>query len=221
MKEVRDIVWDAKWALAVPVIILGGIYGGIFTPTEAAAVGVIYGFFVGVFVYKEIKLNDLFKIIVGSALTSATIMLIVGAATTFGRILAIERIPVMLAQTIVSYVSSTFLVLLLINILLLIVGTFMETLAAIVILTPILLPITTAVGVDPTHFGIIMIVNLAIGMVTLPVGVNIFVASRIGNVALERVIKGAIWPMIVMIVTLMFITYIPSISLALPKLFGY
>jgi C4-dicarboxylate transporter DctM subunit len=220
-RETFSIVWDAKWALAVPVIILGGIYGGIFTPTEAAAVGVIYGFVVGVFIYREIEWSDLFKIIVGSALTSATIMLIVGAATTFGRVLAIERIPVMLAEWIVGYVSSVFVLLVIINVLLVIVGCFMETLAAIIILTPILLPIVVKVGVDPTHFGIIMIVNLAIGMVTPPVGVNIFVASRIANVKLEKVIRGVLPCVLVMIVMLILITYVPSVSLLLPKLLGF
>src|SRR5690606_24376819 len=158
-----------------------GIYGGIFTPTEAAAVGVIYGFFVGTFVYRELKLKDLYKIFAGSGLTSATIMLIVGTATIFGRALAIEGVPVMLANAITSAVDQAWLLLLAINVILLIVGTFMETIAAIIILTPILLPLVTALGVSAEHFGIVMIVNLAIGMVTPPVGVNLFVASRISG----------------------------------------
>jgi C4-dicarboxylate transporter DctM subunit len=127
----------------------------------------------------------------------------------------------MLAEAIVGFVSSAFLLMLLINVLLLVVGCFMETLAAIIILTPILLPIAVKIGIDPTHFGIIMIVNLAIGMVTPPVGVNIFVASRIAKVNLEKVIQGVIACIVVMAVMLMLITYIPSISLALPKLLGF
>ncbi|MBC7312776.1 MAG: TRAP transporter large permease subunit, partial [Rhizobium sp.] len=203
-----------------PVIILGGIYGGVFTPTEAAAVGVIYGLLVGTFVYRELKLKDLCKIFAGSALTSATIMLIVGTATIFGRALAIEGVPVMLADFITSAVDQAWLLLLAINLILLIVGTFMETIAAIIILTPILLPLVTALGVSAEHFGIVMIVNLAIGMITPPVGVNLFVASRVSGLSLETVVKGAITPMLVMIAVLMVITYVPAVSLALPTFFG-
>lgn len=219
-KEIMATINDAKWALLVPVIILGGIYGGVFTPTEAAAVGVIYGFIVGVFVYKELKFKDLYRIIAGSALTSATVMIIVGTATIFGRVLAIERIPVMIAEFIVQMTSSPMVVLMLINVLLLFVGMFMETLAAIIILTPILLPVVMAVGVDPVHFGIVMIVNLAIGLVTPPVGVNLFVGARVGGSTLEAVSKGSMPFLAAMLIVLMLVTYIPSLSLFLPKLMG-
>jgi len=219
-REMLAVLNDAKWALMVPVIILGGIYGGVFTPTEAAAVGVIYGLVVGAFVYRELKLKDLYKIFAGSALTSATIMLIVGTATIFGRALAIEGVPVMLANAITSAVDQAWLLLLAINVILLVVGTFMETIAAIIILTPILLPLVIALGINAEHFGIVMIVNLAIGMVTPPVGVNLFVASRVSGLSLETVVKGAITPMLVMIVVLLLITYVPALSLALPAFFG-
>lgn len=218
--EMWAVLNDAKWALLVPVIILGGIYGGVFTPTEAAAVGVMYGFIVGAFVYKELKLKDIYDVFAGSALTSATIMLIVGTATIFGRALAIEGVPVMLADTITSTINQAWLLLLAINIILLIVGTFMETIAAIIILTPILLPLVIALGINPEHFGIVMIVNLAIGMVTPPVGVNLFVASRITGLPLESVTKGAIKPLLVMLVLLMLITYVPALSLMLPNFLG-
>ncbi len=213
-------IWEAKWALMVPVLILGGIYGGVFTPTEASAVGVIYGLIVGLFVYRELKLKDLYHIFAASALTSATIMLIVGAATIFGRVLTIEQIPVMMADAITHWVSSPLAILLLINGFLLIIGTFMETLAAIIILTPILLPVAMAAGVDPVHFGIIMIANLAIGMVTPPVGVNLFVASRVGETPLEQVVRAALPFLAVMLLVLAAITYIPALSLTLPALFG-
>ena len=219
-KEALATINDAKWALMVPVIILGGIYGGVFTPTEAAAVGVIYGLFVGVFVYRELNLKKLYRIFAGSALTSATIMLIVGTATIFGRALAIEGVPVMLAHAITSIVDQTWLLLLAINVILLIVGTFMETIAAIIILTPILLPLVTALGVSPGHFGIMMIINLAIGMVTPPVGVNLFVAARVSDLSLETVIKGAIIPTLLMIIVLMIVTYVPALTLALPAVVG-
>ncbi|OFS85617.1 C4-dicarboxylate ABC transporter permease [Oligella sp. HMSC05A10] len=212
-KEIFQTVWDAKWALLVPVIILGGIYGGAFTPTEAAAVGVIYGFIVGVFIYKELKWSDLYRVIAGSALTSATVIVIVGTATIFGRMLAIERIPFMIADYIVHITDSPILILLLINVFLLLVGMLMETLAAIIILVPILLPVVTAVGVDPIHFGIVMIVNLAIGLVTPPVGVNLFVGSRVGETSLEKAISGSVPFFIAMLLMLLLFTYIPWFSL--------
>jgi len=216
--EIFRILWDAKWALLVPVIILGGIYGGIFTPTEAAAVAVAYGFFVGVFVYKDLKLADVYKVLAHSALTSATVMVIVGTATVFGRVLAIEGIPVKLANEIVALTSDPIMILLLINVLFLVVGCFMETLAAIIILTPILLPVVLKVGVDPVHFGILMIVNLAIGMVTPPMGINLFVGSRVGNAQLEGVIRGATPFLLSMIVVLLVLTYVPQFTLWLPNL---
>lgn len=212
-REILATVWDAKWALLVPVIILGGIYGGIFTPTEAAAVGVIYGFIVGVFVHREMSFKDLYRVIAESALTSATVILIVGTATIFGRVLTIERIPVMIAEAMVSLTDNHILILLLINVLLLFVGMFMETLAAIIILTPILLPVVMAVGVDPVHFGIVVIVNLAIGMVTPPVGVNLFVGARIGNISLEKTAAGAMTFIVSMLTVLLLITYVPALTL--------
>lgn len=219
-RDMAAAIWEAKWALLVPVIILGGIYGGIFTPTEAAAVGVIYGFIVGVFIHKELKLSDLYRVVAGSALTSATVIIIVGTATIFGRVLAIERIPFMIADYIVNLTDSPIVILMLINVLLLVVGMFMETLAAIIILTPILLPVVVAVGVDPVHFGIVMIVNLAIGMVTPPVGVNLFVGARVGSASLESAVRGAIPFIFSMLAVLVLITYVPSISLAPLLLIG-
>lgn len=214
------VISDAKWALLVPVIILGGIYGGVFTPTEAAAVGVIYGFIVGVFVYRELKWKDLYKVISTSALTSATVIVIVGTATIFGRMLAIERIPFMIADYIVHLTDNPILILLLVNILLLFVGMFMETLAAIIILVPILLPVVTAVGIDPVHFGIVIIVNLAIGMVTPPVGVNLFVGARVGETTLEKVSVGSVPFILAMFLALILTTYVPWLSLAPLSLFG-
>ena len=217
-RERFAILWDAKWAAFMPFIILGGIYGGIFTPTEAAAVAVAYGLCVGIFVYHDIKLKDLFGIFSGAALTTATIMIILGAASAFGRILTLEQIPVRLSNWILSLTESKILILLIINILLLFVGCIMETLSAILILAPILLPIAESIGVDRIHFGIIMVVNLAIGFVTPPVGVNLFVACGIAKLPIENIAKAALKPLAVMIFVLMFITYIPEISLFLPGL---
>ncbi|WP_138472224.1 TRAP transporter large permease [Poseidonocella sp. HB161398] len=219
-REAAGILWDAKWALLVPVIILGGIYGGVFTPTEAAAIGVAYGLVIGLFVYRELKVAALYRLFASAALTTATVMLIVGTATVFGRVLAIERIPVMLADAVTETVSSPVVLMLLMNVLLLVIGTFMETLAAIIIMTPILLPLVTAAGISPEHFGIVMIVNLAIGMVTPPVGVNLFVASRVARISLTDVVKGTTRPLVLLMLLLLVITYVPAFSLWLPSLFG-
>uniref|UniRef100_UPI00334029B7 TRAP transporter large permease n=1 Tax=Castellaniella defragrans TaxID=75697 RepID=UPI00334029B7 len=219
-REIWATVWDAKWALLVPLIILGGIYGGVFTPTEAAAVGVIYGLIVGVFVHRELSFRDLYRVIADSALTSATVVMIVGTATIFGRVLTIERIPVMIAEAMVSLTDNHVLILLLINVLLLFVGMFMETLAAIIILTPILLPVVLAVGVDAVHFGIVVIVNLAIGMVTPPVGVNLFVGARLAGISLEKAAAGAMAFIVSMLAVLLLITYVPPLSLAPLSLMG-
>ncbi|PMM42590.1 TRAP transporter large permease [Vibrio splendidus] len=209
---------EAIWAMLLPVIILGGIYSGIFTPTESAAIGVLYGLFFGMFVYKELDYKKVVKIILESSLLVGAVLVIVGASVTFGRILTLERLPTEIAQFILSITDNKLLILLCITALLLIVGTFMETLAAIVILTPILLPIVTALGMDPIHFGIVMIVNLAIGFVTPPLGANLFMASQVGNIPIESLSRAIIGWIGALLVALMIITFIPAISLYLPEL---
>lgn len=216
----RSLV-DGIWALLVPVIILGGIYGGIFTPTEAAAVAVAYGLIVGLFVYRDLKAKDLYRIFGSAALTTATIMVILGTATTFGRILTLERIPTMIADFFESVAKGPIMLLILINILLLIVGCFMETNAAIIILAPIFLPIVESMGINPVHFGIVMVVNLAIGFVTPPLGVNLFVSCNVVNAKLEEICKGILPILGVMILDLLLITYIEPLSMFLPALLGY
>lgn len=216
LKEVKDSIF----ALLSPVIILGGIYGGIFTPTEAAAVSVIYSLVIGCLVYKELDLKQLMTVTKNACETTATILIVIGCAAGFSKVLTLGRIPTTVATFLTTMTDSTILILLLINILLLIVGCFMETLCAIMILAPILFPVVTALGVDVTHFGIIMVVNLAIGFITPPLGVNLFVASRVGETTLDDVIKGIIPFLIVMIVVLLFITYVPAISMLLPDLLG-
>ena len=216
----RSLV-DGIWALLVPVIILGGIYGGIFTPTEAAAVAVAYGLIVGLFVYRDLKAKDLYRIFGSAALTTATIMVILGTATTFGRILTLERIPTMIADFFESVAKGPIMLLILINILLLIVGCFMETNAAIIILAPIFLPIVESMGINPVHFGIVMVVNLAIGFVTPPLGVNLFVSCNVANAKLEEICKGILPILGVMILDLLLITYIEPLSTFLPALLGY
>lgn len=216
---VKTIV-EAIPSFLVPVIILGGIYGGIFTPTEAAAAGCVLGVIISVFVYKEVKLSDIPYMAFRSVIISAPVMFIIGVSTGFGRVLAITQMPSMIAEGILGITSNSVLLLILINLLLLLVGTFMETNAAIIILTPILLPIVTALGITPIHFGMIMILNLAIGFITPPLGANLFMASEISRVKFETLAK-TIWPWIgAMIVVLIIITYIPQISLFLPQMMG-
>lgn len=207
--------WDAKWALMVPVIILGGIYGGIMTPTEAAALAAFYGLVVGIFVYRELNLSNIIPCFMEACSTSAIVIILMSMATIFGNIMTIEQVPATIANAMLSLTENKIAILLLINILLLIVGTFMEALAAIVILTPILLPIVMKVGVDPVHFGIIMVVNLAIGFVTPPVGINLFVASGVANVKIENLSKVALPLVGIMIFILLLITYIPALPLVL------
>lgn len=216
---VKTIV-EAIPSFLVPVVILGGIYGGIFTPTEAAAAGCVLGVIISVFVYKEVKLSDIPYMAFRSVIISAPVMFIIGVSTGFGRVLAITQMPSKIAEVILGITSNSILLLILINLLLLLVGTFMETNAAIIILTPILLPIVTALGIHPVHFGMIMILNLAIGFITPPLGANLFMASEISRTKFEILAKS-IWPWVgAMIVVLIFITYIPQISLFLPQMMG-
>lgn len=218
IKSVAFSFWDAKWALLVPDIILGGIYSGIMTPTESAAIAALYGLLVGAFVYREINTKNFVSCLVDSCMTTATIVSLIAMATIFGNIMTVEQIPRLIANFILGITSNKILILLMINILLLIVGTFMEALAAIVILTPILLPIATGVGVDPVHFGVIMVINLAIGFVTPPVGVNLFVASGVARLKLQTLSKTALPFLAGMIVILLLVTYVPEICLWLPSL---
>ena len=218
LKQIAASLWDAKWALMVPIIILGGIYSGLMTPTESAAVAALYGLLVGCFLYKGLNRNNLGTCLVDSSETSATVILLMAMATIFGNILTLENIPSTIAEFILGISSSKILILSIINILLLFVGMFMETLAAIVIRTPILLPIVTQLGVDPVHFGVIMVVNLAIGFITPPVGVNLFVASGIANLKLENIAKAAMPMLGLMLLLLLLLTYIPDICLWLPGL---
>lgn len=215
LKTLGASAWDAKWALLVPVIVLGGIYGGIMTPTEAAAVAALYGLLVGLFIYKEMTLKGLWQCCIESSMTSSIVIVLMAMATMFGNIMTIEQIPETIATAILSISSNKIIILLLINCFLLWIGVFMEALAAIVILTPILLPLVIKLGVDPIHFGVIMVMNLAIGFITPPVGVNLFVASGIAKVGIGKVATAA-WPfLIAMILVLMLVTYVPEISLFL------
>lgn len=219
-KEGIKIVIDAIPALLVPVIILGGIYKGIFTPTEAAAIAALYGTIVSLFIYKEVKISDLKDIAYNSCLICATVLVIIGISKGFGAILTVTQAPVIIAEFILGITSNEILILILINVLLLVVGTFMETNASIVILTPILLPVVKELGINPIHFGIIMILNLSIGFITPPLGANLFMACQVSDIKFDDIVKAIIPWIFVMIIVLMIITFIPEISLWLPKIMG-
>jgi C4-dicarboxylate transporter DctM subunit len=223
--EVLKAAKESFWALMMPVIILGGIYGSIFTPTEAASVAVVYGLFIGLFVYRELDVHAIYKILVDAAVTTAMIMLIVCTAQVFGWIMTSRRIPDALAKAVLAMTDSKFVILMLINVILLLAGCIMETNAALIILAPILLPITTPLGIDPVHLGIVMVVNLAIGMSTPPLGVNLFVACGINQRMNEKLsleeISWSAWPFIVAnVIALLLITYLEPIALWLPRLAG-
>ncbi|MDR1621137.1 MAG: TRAP transporter large permease [Synergistaceae bacterium] len=219
-ERARRVGNEAKWALINPVIILGGIYSGVFTPTEAAAVAVVYAFICGVFIHKELNFKNIVVPIASACSTTGTTMVILGCATAFTRIMTVEQIPRMVTAFMFSLSNNKVVLLLLINLLLLVVGCFMDTTPAMIVLAPILLPVAQSLGVDPIHFGLIMVVNLAIGFITPPLGINLFVAARVGDVKLEVVTRGIVPFILVMITCLLVITFVPQLSLFLPRFFG-
>ncbi|WP_417250541.1 TRAP transporter large permease [Celeribacter sp.] len=213
---------EAKLALAMPVVVLGGIYSGIVTPTESSAVAVVYAMVVSCFVYRELPLRAIPKMMLDSALLVAAVLVIIGASVAFGRVIALEKIPTELAQFVLAHTQSKYVVLLAVIALLLFVGTFLETLAAIVILTPVLLPIILQLGIDPVHFGVVMIVALAIGFVTPPLGANLFMAAAVGQIEFDKVARKIFPWVMAMIVALLLIAFVPWLSLVLPQTFlGY
>ena len=213
---------EAFWAILAPVIVLGGIYGGIVSPTEAAAISVFYAVLVGGVIYRELTFKSFFQTLGKSVGTIGMILALVAFASTFGRILTLEQVPQQAGALAASISSNPLVILLLINIALLVVGMFFETIAAIVILTPVLLPIAKSFGIDPIHFGTIMTINLAIGFCSPPFGVNLFVASAITKQSIEQISRALMPYFIAMLVLLLAITFIPSISLIVPQLLmGY
>ncbi|ABB14060.1 TRAP transporter large permease [Carboxydothermus hydrogenoformans] len=210
---------EAIWALGMPAIILGGIYGGVFTPTEAAAVACVYSLIVGFFIYRELTLQNMFKSFANAGVSSAMVGLIIAAATAMGWVLTTEQVPTNVATAISSIAHSKFMLLLLINLILLITGCLMELNAAIIILGPIFLPLIMQYNIDIIHFGVIMVVNLTIGLLTPPLGVNLFVANGLQkDLTLSQVVKASLPFMIFAIIDLMILTYVPNLSLYLTHL---
>lgn len=213
-----NVFKESFWALLSPVFILGGIYGGFVTPTEAAVVSVVYALIVSLFIYRTAKVSDLWNIVREAVDTYAPLLFILGSAAAFGKVLTLTQVPQMVATTIGGVFTSKIALLIVINVFLLFVGMIMDTGPAILILAPILAPLTTAAGIDPIHFGIIMICNLAIGFVTPPVGNNLYVASTITKIPVMTIAKRALPFMGVFFLALILITFVPQISLLLTGL---
>jgi C4-dicarboxylate transporter DctM subunit len=218
MREVLTSGRDSLWGLLLVIIILGGIYGGIFTPTEAAAVAAVYAFFVAVFVYRDLGIKDVPKVLLESGKVTVMLMFIVANALLFAHVLTTERIPQTIAEAIISWGMPAWQFLLVVNVLLLIAGMFMEPTGITLIMAPILFPIAQRLGIDPVHLGIIMVVNLEIGMVTPPVGLNLFVTAGITRMSILQVARAALPWTSVLLVFLIIITYIPIITMWLPGL---
>ncbi len=209
---------QAGWALLMPVIILGGIYGGVFTPTEASAVAVFYALAVGMLIYREIKIKDLFIILRKSVMSSAVIMFIIANAGLFAFLITRAGVPDAIGHWLQEVLKTPAYFLLGVNAALFLIGMFIETSAAIIVLAPILAPVAMHFGIDPVHFGLVMVVNLALGMITPPFGVNLFAACTVARISLDRIIKDLVPFVIVVLSCLMVITYVPAISLTLRDL---
>ena len=205
---------DAFWGLMMPVIILGGIYGGIFTPTEAAAVSVVYGLFVGIFIYKKIRLKEFYALLLDTTSTTATVMFITAAASLLAYVLTRARLDVAISSALQNATGGNVIVFfIIVNIILLIAGCFLDSTSALYIFTPLFVPVAQALGVNLIHLGVVMIVNLAIGLFTPPVGVNLYVACGVGNVNLKQISKAVVSLIIAALIVLLLVTYIPKISL--------
>lgn len=219
--QIRKAIRSGVWSILAPLVILGGIYSGLFTPTESAIVAIFYTLFIGIFVHKELKWKHLAHCLETTTWISGRVLLILFTATAFGRILVENQIPGIIANSMLGITDNIYIIWLLLIGFLLFVGMFMETLAAIMILTPVLLPVTYTLGIDPVHFGIVMVCSLSIGFSTPPLGENLFVASGISKTPLEEVTAKALPFALVSTIAVIIVAYIPAIPLTLPRLLGY
>ena len=206
---------EAMWALVVPIIILGGIYSGVFTPTESAVVAVVYSMVIGKFVYKELDFATLYECLRSSSLINGATEFMIGFSMAFASYLSMAQIPASIASWMGQYADTPYMLLLIINVFLLIIGCFVDNIAAVIILTPILLPVVTSIGIDPIHFGLIITVNLACGFISPPYGINLFVASAISGESIESISFAIIPSFLAMVACLMLFTYFPVITLGL------
>jgi len=212
-------LWDGKWAVGAPLLILGGIYAGIFTPTEAAAVAVFYAAFVGFAIYKELNLERIRVSMKTTAMISGTVLIILGPAKAFGELLSLMAVPEMLGEFLTAYATHQTLLLIMIVVVLVISGMFLESIAQIILFVPLLLPIVTSIGVDPIVFGVLMVVACEIGFLTPPVGANLFVAARICGVGIDRLSKSVLPFLLTYLIVIALVIAFPSLSLWLPNLF--
>ena len=213
--------FDSLLSLLLVIIVIGGIIGGIFTATEAAAIAVIYSFLLAVVVYREVKIKDLPNILKNTITTNAVVMFLIGASMALSWVLSYENIPQTISAALISLTDNKIIILLIINVILLVVGTFMDATPAVLIFTPIFLPVVVSLGVDPLHFGILMILNLCIGIVTPPVGAVLFVGCAVADTKITYIIKWLLPFFAAMIVSLMLVTYIPAITMWLPRVLGF
>jgi C4-dicarboxylate transporter, DctM subunit len=220
-REFLKACWQSKWSLASPFVILGGIYVGIFTPVEASIVAVFWGIFVGAMINRELDFKKLYQAMEDAAMISGTVLVIVGTSTLFGQLLAMEQAPTKMANMILGISKDWFVVLLLIIAVFYVLGMFMETLSTIIILTPVLLPVVMQLGIDPIHFGIIFIVTNEVAFLTPPLGVNLFVASKMADVSLERLSIHVLPHILAITVCIVILAYYPFFSTWLPHVLGY
>jgi len=218
LKEAIRIIKETSLSLLLVLIIVGGILGGIFTATEAAVFGVVYSFIISFFVYKNIKIKDMKYILEKTIKTSSVVLILLATSTAFSYILSYERIPELVCEVLINISDSKIVILIIINILLLFVGTFMDMAPAILIFTPIFLPVVQKLGMDPIHFGIMMLVNLCVGLCTPPVGTVLFVAMGIADTTMDKLIKYLFYFIIPMVAILLLITYWPAVSMTIPNL---
>ena len=211
-------MWEARWALMAPVVILGGIYGGFVTPTESAVIAVLYGYFVGMFVYKELNWARTLQCLEAAAIITGTIAIIWGASLAFGELITIHQVPQMVTGIITGVTKSPFFILVLISLFLTFVGMWLNTLAQVLILTPIFLPVIKEVGIDPIHFGIVFVVNCEIGYLTPPLGTSLFVALGIADTTLGAIAKAVLPFIATMFLCVLLLSYFPNLSLFLPNL---
>ncbi|HBX14406.1 MAG TPA: hypothetical protein DEF92_16725, partial [Leclercia adecarboxylata] len=219
-KQALKIFFDALWGLMTVVIILGGILSGIFTATESAAVACLWAFFVTMFIYRDYKWNELPKLMCRTVKTVTIVMILIGFAAAFGAVMTYMQLPMRITEFFTSLSDNKYVILMYLNIMLLLIGTLMDMAPIILILTPVLLPVTNSLGIDPVHFGMIMMVNLGIGLITPPVGSVLFVASAVSKQKIEAVVREMLPFYGMLLVVLGMVTYIPAISLWLPRMLG-
>lgn len=217
LARVRHASWDGKWAIGAPLVILGGIYSGIFTPTEAASVAVVYAALVGGLIYRELTLEKIVYCMKITAMISGTVVIILGPAKAFGELMSLMDVPDLIGEFLIGFTSSSFLLLMIIAIVLIISGMFLESIAQIILLTPLMLPIAMSVGVDPIVFGVLMVIACEIGFLTPPVGANLFVAARLTNLGIDKISIAVLPFLLTYILVIIIISLFPEIALVLPN----